>query len=399
MTDVPAGDGRSTTRHALLGLLLACGCAAWARPAAASTPDPEPEPDPPPDLAPQSERIKRVAVASAASCLTPVFAELSRVQIYGVVGLGVMSTVDAAGKRSHEVLNESRICLRGAKELRKLGGARFIWQIESGFLGPNGLTARPYESGTLGTRDTWAGLEGAFGAIRLGRLLTPYGETLDWPFATGGVNPLVEATSVPGGGSYVRVSDQVRWDFPRRAGLTGSVSFGRGDRDVASDNGFVAEKSWSFSSVGPYTLAGATLHVGFEGNGYRSSSSDNTNWLLAVQSPSLLGFSLYGAYIRGLAELFDAIGVYPPGAYGRGTFQMAAQFASEDWVIKLSHARNQALDGPATDAGGHITAFQILYVVDPTLVAYARHVSASNPATTVGWWNRSRVLLGVEYYF
>ncbi|MDB5849401.1 MAG: outer rane porin protein, partial [Rhodoferax sp.] len=178
-------------------------------------------------------QIKSLALAAAAACVAvPAMADLKNVDIYGVVALGMMSTVNGAGQRNTEVLNESRIGFRGAKPLAlpKLGtDVSFIWQLETGFLGPNGLTAQPYESGNLGTRDTFAGLQGGFGKIRIGRLLTPFGETLDWPFANGGVNPLVEATSVPGGGSYVRVSDQLRWDSPKWDGLTVGVSYGRGD--------------------------------------------------------------------------------------------------------------------------------------------------------------------------
>jgi hypothetical protein len=52
-----------------------------------------------------------------------------------------------------------------------------------------------------------------------------------------------------------------------------------------------------------------------------------------------------------------------------------------------------------TDKGGDITAVQVLYIVDPSLVTYARYVSASNPSTTVGWWNKSRALVGMAYSF
>ncbi|MCW7542036.1 porin [Aquabacterium sp. A7-Y] len=344
-------------------------------------------------------RTRLLAAAAALACATPAFADIKNVDIYGVVAFGLMSTEGSDGKRTDEVLNESRIGFRGSKELAKLNGAKFIWQIESGFLGPNGLRAEPYESGTLGTRDTWAGLEGGFGKVRIGRLLTPYGETLDWPFANGGVNPLVEATSVPGGGSYVRVSDQIRWDSPKFGDFTVSASFGRGDRDVAADNAFLAENSRSASIVGHYSIGGATLHAGYENNRHRSAASNNSNWLLAAQSPSFGGFSLYGAWLRGSADLKEAIGKYPVGDYDRDTWQLALQYANADWVIKASHARNDDLDGPVTDNGGHISAVQALYILDPSLVVYARYVRASNPATTAGWWNKSRVLLGLEYAF
>ncbi|AKJ31615.1 porin [Caldimonas brevitalea] len=348
-------------------------------------------------------RIRLLAAAAAVVCSTSALADIKNVDIYGVVAFGLMSTEGADGHHNNEVLNETRIGFRGTKELAKFPGNTFIWQIESGFLGPNGLTSQPYESGTLGTRDTWAGVTGGYGKLRIGRLLTPYGETLDWPFANGGVNPLVEATNVPGGGSYVRVSDQIRWDSPKFGGFTVSASYGRGDRDASVDNGFIARNSNSTSIVGHYTIAGGTLHAGYERNSHRSQNSDNDNWLVAFQSPSFGGFSAYGAYLHGASDVKAPITagstVYPVGDYDRATYQLALQYANDDWVIKVSHARNDDLDGPVTDNGGHISAAQALYIVDPALVVYARYVKASNPATTAGWWNKSRILLGLEYAF
>lgn len=356
-------------------------------------------------------RIQLLAAAAALTCASSAFADIKNVDIYGVVAFGLMSTENKLGKRTDEVLNESRIGFRGSKDLAKFPGTKFVWQLETGFLGPNGLSAKTYESGTLGTRDTWAGLEGNFGKLRIGRLLTPYGETLDWPFANGGVNPLVEATSVPGGGSYVRVSDQLRWDSPKFGDFTVSASFGRGDRNAEKDNDFIQRKSRSASIVGHYSIAGATLHAGYEYNRGRSAAngdmeqvgSHSSNWLLAAQSPTFNGFSLYGAWLRGASDVKESFKAgdvtYTPGDYDRDTWQLALQWANADWVLKASHARNDDLDGPVTDKGGHISAVQALYIVDPSLVVFGRYVKASNPATTAGWWNKSRVLLGLEYAF
>jgi predicted porin len=360
-------------------------------------------------------RIKSLALAAAAACVAaPAMADLKNVDIYGVVALGAMSTENGAGHNNTEVLNESRIGFRGSKPLRltKLGqNVEFIWQIESGFLGPNGLSSQTYESGALGTRDTFAGLTGGFGKIRIGRLLTPYGETLDWPFANGGTGPLVEATNVPGGGSYVRISDQLRWDSPKWSGFSLGASYGRGDRNVGKGNGFLNDNSTSFSTVGHYEVGGATLHAGYERNSKRSAfekeketgkaTSNNSNWLLAAQSPSFGGFSLYGAYLHGTSKIKgdrDYNG-FPVGDYKRPTYQLALQYSEGDFTAKITHARNGDLKGPKTDVGGNITAVQALYMVDPAVATYARYVKASNPSTTQGWWNKSRILLGFEYYF
>ncbi|MDB5847364.1 MAG: outer rane porin protein, partial [Rhodoferax sp.] len=187
---------------------------------------------------------------------------------------------------------------------------------------------------------------------------------------------------------------------------------GRGDRSPKDGNSFLSDNSSSLSTMAHYEVAGATLHAGFERNGNRNTAtnalpgtgkatSDNNNWLLAAQTPSFGGVSLYGAYLHGASKIKGegSIGNYPVGDYTRPTYQLALQYTDGDFTAKISHARNADLKGPVTDHGGNITAVQALYMVDPAIATYARYVKASNPATTQGWWNKSRILLGFEYYF
>ena len=345
--------------------------------------------------------FKPLAIAAAAACVAaPAMADSKAVEIYGVAAFGLMSTEGSNGDRTNEVLNESRIGFRGSKALPKFGDTKFIWQIESGFMGPNGLSGATYESGTLGTRDTFGGVQGNFGTVRIGRLLTPFGETLDWPYTNGGVGPIMEATNVPGGGSYVRESDQLRWDSVTTGPLTASISAGRGTRSPSTGNGFVNKDSTSVSAVAHYAVGGGALHLGYERNSNRDTTGSlNTNWLLGMQTPSFGGVSAYGAYTKGTASTNATIGNYPAGEYSRGAYQLAVQYDAGDFVAKITHAKNLDLSGPVIDNGGNMTAAQILFNIDPSLITYARYVTATDPNTTAGWWNKSRVLLGMEYYF
>ncbi|MBB5018631.1 putative porin [Chitinivorax tropicus] len=347
--------------------------------------------------------LKMIAAAVATACLSMgAHADIKNVDIYGVVAFGLMSTEGADGHKNNEVLNESRIGFKGSKELKS--GPKFIWQIETGFIGPNGLTARTYESGTFGTRDTWAGFEGSMGKVRVGRLVTPFGETLDWPYANGGVGPIVEATTVPGGGSFVRLSDQIRYDSPQLGPFTGSISVGRGDRVIPVGqqsnvwNDFEVRNSSVVSGMGHLALGPVTLHAGLESNRKRSAVSDSTNYLVGFETPIVGGLSAYGVWMRGKSELRSDLGTATKGDYTRNTYQLAAVYKMEDWIFKVTHAKNADLKGPVTDKGGSLTAVQALTFLDPSLVVFGRYVKNHDIKNT-GWWNKSRVLLGLEYYF
>jgi len=339
-------------------------------------------------------RRKMLAVAVATTLMAPaVFADSKNVDMYGVVAYGWMYDENSAGDKDWTVLNESRIGFKGSKELKN--GPKFIWQIESGFLGPNGLTGAEYESGTLGTRDTFGGFTGSWGTVRFGRLLSPYGELLDWPYDNGGLFPIMEASQVHGEGTYVRHSNHIRFDSPA-SNVTYSLDFGRGDAAIHDSKYYSALVNFKVSTV--------QLHVGYESHDKDTAPttaapgahvSDTASALIGYEVPIGSGFSSYGVFMHSSRD--DET----DGKYERDQWQAALVYASGDWIYKYTYAKNEGmtLDGNDFDDGGHMYAVQALYLVDPSAVWYARYVKSSDPTTTVAWWQKSRILLGMEYYF
>ncbi len=109
-------------------------------------------------------------------------------EVYGKIALQahVRDYENSPNLEGFQTNNESRIGFRGSKQFAKFKPL-FIWQIESGYVDPSYKNHEA--SGGLGERDTFVGFEDwdSFGQIRLGRVLTPMYEIVDWPGANPGM--------------------------------------------------------------------------------------------------------------------------------------------------------------------------------------------------------------------
>lgn len=331
--------------------------------------------------------LKTLALAAAlAVCTTAAHADIRNVDIYGVVAFYTYSsqggTTAAGAKVPNETTleNESRIGFRGSKELKN--GPKLFWQFESGYLG--------YAGNDLGARDTFVGIEGGFGKIRAGRLLTPLYETIDWPYSNPGLGNIFDwGNNIDGGGNLDRQSDQLRWDIPAVGDLTSSVAIGRGARSSA--------RSHFVSGIVHYKLGGVTLHGGAEFDGNKPTStagvlSDSTNWLLAFEAPVGGGLSFWGAYK-------DSSAAYSNDApdQKQADVSLGAVYGAGDWQHKLGFTKNGKLKiGGAEQSGtdASIVSVQSLYFLDPAAVAYVRFRHASKFAPF-----KNNLMLGMEYYF
>ena len=125
--------------------------------------------------------------------------------------------------------NSSRFGVRGTESLG--GGLNAIFQIESN-------VSADSSGGQFATRETFAGLQGGWGTLKLGYFLTPYDDiqgifgsvpTLmtgilgsQGLWANGGAAP-------ENGGFDSRIGNSVRYDSANIAGFTGSVQLGARD--------------------------------------------------------------------------------------------------------------------------------------------------------------------------
>ena len=149
------------------------------------------------------------------------------VEVYGVVATSAVNYNvtgnDTGDQTGTTVENETRIGFRAGKEM--FDGFTVFMQVESGYVGNMG---GPGASGGLGVRDTFVGIKGeSWGQLRLGRVLTPLYEIVDWPFSNPGLGNTFDWGGI--NANYDRQSDQLRYDATFGS-LAVAASVGNGDR-------------------------------------------------------------------------------------------------------------------------------------------------------------------------
>jgi len=166
----------------------------------------------------------------------------NNVTVYGIVDAGVQYRNDGnpAGKTwtmESGLLNGSRLGFRGTEDLG--GGLSAIFTLENGFNVDTGTFGQSTATTTrLFGRQAWVGLNGGFGAVKLGRQQTALYYALDAidPFR---INLAGNAQRVFGAGQYfadplLRTDNTINYSTANLGGFTGSVSYGLGE--VAGNN-------------------------------------------------------------------------------------------------------------------------------------------------------------------
>jgi predicted porin len=212
-----------------------------------------------------------VMVIACAAALPPAAkAQIGNVRLYGSLNLdfelvsgkqanGVNPTVNRVSS------NSSRLGVRGSEYLGR--GQVAIFQIESSI---NGDT----NAGNLGRRETYVGLQGDWGTLKLGRFLTPYDDILpifgNAPTLTTSIlstaaiwaqGPLSKVE----GGFDARLGNSIRYETPPLGGFTGELQYSTrdssGNADSANNGDHLSElrhanvvSIGSFYSKGPIDL-------------------------------------------------------------------------------------------------------------------------------------------------
>jgi predicted porin len=211
-------------------------------------------------LIPETKEIlsmKKSVIAVAVAAALPAFAQAaSNVQLYGSIDANV-GIVDN-GTTSRTVFGDSglmtnRFGVKGTEDLGKGLSALFV--IETAYKGDN-----PNDSANttrLGDRSVYAGLQGGFGKVTVGRNYTPYFSTL---CSSDGMNGCTGVMTTLGMGSSsglgttgsVRASNAIRFDSANYGGLTFAAMWSAGAEN------FTAPKSDSEQT---------SLNVGYKAGG------------------------------------------------------------------------------------------------------------------------------------
>lgn len=183
-------------------------------------------------------------VLLALACIMQQALAQNGVSLYGVVDLAVVSDRDS-GKSTTAVNSgqqtASRFGIKGNEELG--GGMRASFVVESQIEADTGnpsFAGRPFGS------QSWVGLSGAFGSIKLGRMFTPYFGAIatNDPFDAKGPGESTRVFQDSG----VRMDNTVKYSLPDLHGFYADLAYGAGEvagnaaanRQVSADAGYAA---------------------------------------------------------------------------------------------------------------------------------------------------------------
>jgi predicted porin len=346
----------------------------------------------------------------------------SSVTIYGIVDTSIAhidNGNDSVNSLRSGNNNSSRIGFKGAEDLGN--GLKATFVLENGINTDDGTSA---DSTASFSRLSYVGLEGSFGAVRLGKQNTQIKTAMSQidPFETGGVvnaiglfgatsglpttglgttaSPTVQQT--PGNAIPERVANQITYTTPNVAGFSGSVGYTFGE--VAGDNG--ANRSWG-AQLG---YVNGPLNVQFGYNDQDLSPSQTVEL-----SKTKIGF-LGATYDFGVVKLHAAYGQkkYDLENPTFEDFKVKAALVGVTVPFGASKIRAEYIhnndDRSATDRDNNVMALSYTYSLSKRTTLYATYARIDNDTNSnVGFSggtttitaneNTSVLALGVQHNF
>jgi len=239
-----------------------------------------------------NKKLVALAVAGVLSAPLAAQAQTANVTLYGRLNLtmeGVQVRNQPEGVSEPWIYrvssNSSRLGVRGTESLG--GGLNAIFQIESSVNGDAG-------GGTIAGRETFVGLQGGWGTVKIGNFLAPYDDihpifgnvpTLTTSILSTaslwGQGPASKAQ----GGFDARLGNSIRYDSPNFSGFTGSIQASQ-QTETSNRNGMV------------YSMGG------FYNNGpWQAGLAYERNQNVRATSTVDQAFSIAGGYNFGIARV------------------------------------------------------------------------------------------------
>ncbi|HFQ5100426.1 TPA: chitoporin [Vibrio vulnificus] len=330
-------------------------------------------------------------------------------EVYGVIAMqAAYRDYDSGDAKTDDNLggmqfnNESRIGFRGKKNFANFGPT-FIWQIEGGYVDPS----FGGEGAGLGERDTFVGFESeSMGQVRVGRVLTPLYEVVDWPGSNPGLGDVYDWGGAIGGAKYQdRQSNTIRWDSPMYGeAFSLDVAAGAGDKA-----GFGEGDDFWAGLAAHYKIGPIQLDAAYEGNRNivaEGQTWDNDTYLVGVQGWFENGISFFAQYKMMEASANNGVDEK------QNAMTAGLMYTAGDWQYKLGYAANFELERNGktiNNTDDNVISAQVMYFVDPSAVLYARArtLDFGDGATLLDDNTKTRwksddyteFSVGVEYYF
>ncbi|MCG5508898.1 porin [Ectothiorhodospira lacustris] len=205
---------------------------------------------------------KKVLVFAVAAAMGLPAAAMADTTLYGRLNLST-DIVDNGEDTTHQLAsNSSRLGVRGSEDLGN--GLRGVFQIEAGLQGDSGSA---FGSSNLTGRNTYVGLAGGFGEVRVGKHDTPYKlATLPLNFfadTLGDVNHVTSRMASNDVSFYRRNDNTLLYLSPDLDGLRFMASY---TTDVSDDRASNADANdqKAFSLAGTFTQGPMYVTVAYE---------------------------------------------------------------------------------------------------------------------------------------
>ncbi|PRP71280.1 hypothetical protein BUE93_07370 [Chromobacterium amazonense] len=255
--------------------------------------------------------MKKTIIFAAIAAAIPALAQAD-VNLYGSLRAGVSVTKNSANNYNSTFGVDdfgSRIGFKGSEDLGN--GLKTIWQVETGFA-MDGMAGKGTASGTFANRESYVGLDGAYGKLRVGYLSDVLADTEATDNLYGprrdsmGTNfPLYEATDLFSYGD-ARFKNSIRYDSPTWNGFNATLQYGAGENQAAGqmkqgeqyglrlayqNSGFFG--AWAYAGVlntkGGSNSATNRLEGGYSANNLYLAAS--YQWLTTYGDASTLGLT------------------------------------------------------------------------------------------------------------
>ena len=246
--------------------------------------------------------MKKSLIALAVVAATGAASAQSTVTLYGLVDAYVGSEKVLGGERNTVVntggVSSSRWGLRASEDLGGALKANFV--LESGFSTDNGNSrsyVNPYTGATSNAifgRQSWVGLSGGFGEVRLGKMWTPYDEVKGLGAAAFDANAFAPATYVWQSNAYFdNPGNAIYYATPSFGGFSAAAMVSLGENKAAGQSaGDITSFNIQYAG-GPVALA---LSFQDEDNGGATGLAEKKYT------------QLNGSYDFGVAKLLAAYG-------------------------------------------------------------------------------------------
>jgi len=237
--------------------------------------------------------MKKALVALAVAGVIAPVAQADNVVIYGRLNTAAQYTKIQNGEKDTTLVNQnSRFGLKGEE---RIGGLTAEFQVENGFdSAAGGGSSNGNGGGGLASRDTFVGVKGDFGSVRLGRNETPTWKLFDTTVSkfhhagladfTGTSDGAANPVSLTSMGSISRVADlgarlgkSVIYTSPNVSGFTGALQVA----DSTSVSGLVQKNIVDGSLVYGGGTMPITVGFAFRTSKDVISSDKNTIYTLA----------------------------------------------------------------------------------------------------------------------